>query len=186
MSRKLRDKKKNKKSKKIKKIFGTASEKSIKRLNKVLDNLTDIPELEEVRQDCNHHNHKGKIKTYTVKEVKELGQAYLIPELDAMINVFGSENIDVCSQCLTPLVKDIELVDVEVFANAMATISAVSAAITVNMKKQKQVNAVNKIARDTLKGMRFIEKRYKKYAGKNKKEDASVVVNKKADIRKEL
>lgn len=158
-------KKKNKK-KGAKKIKGTLDKKIRKSLKKDLDKAFEIKSLEKAREHCNHRDKKGKVSRMTVEEFKNEGMEFLIPNLQTYVETFGEENVYVCPNCYTPMVSDVEAIDIEAVKKASVLIEAMGSAIVVNSRKEKEIEAYRKVIRDSQKTSRFITKKFRKIVGK--------------------
>lgn len=107
--KKDKDKKRNKYAKKIRTMNPEISiDKSDRnKMKKLAERPIEVPEEnQKIRNACNHQT-----KILTVDQFDELGYCRnIVPMLDAMISVFGKNNIGICSACY----------DIVVLNNAMS------------------------------------------------------------------
>jgi hypothetical protein len=156
---------KKQKKNKTKKIKGTLDKKIKKALKKDLDKVFEVKSLEKAKADCNHRNKKGAVDTMTVAQLKAEQLDFLVPNLQAYIDLFGEENVEICKGCYTPVVSNIELVDAAEVARGAVMMEAMSTAIVINSEKSKEVEAYRSVIKENQKTTRFIMKKFRKISG---------------------
>lgn len=128
---------------KLKSVKPTLTKKDAKKNRKMLLAPVEIPEaFLKSRKSCNH---VGDV--ISVSKFKEMTPTYaaFTPMLDAMVNVFGEENVAVCAQCYDVLVNASALTE-EDFDRAIAVLYAcANTAVSYNRMKSDEIKDVAKL-----------------------------------------
>lgn len=149
--------------KKKKKINPTISKKTIKELDKVLEKSFEIPELKKVRKKCNHQLKKDTAFVAAADFDKD--RRYLVKNLDQMIEIWGEENVGICTNCLTavPSIAGLSPEDVD---KCVQLISGAAEHVVSGTSSEKETETLHKTLGEALENIRVIAKKYRKFYDK--------------------
>lgn len=158
--------KKTKKDKKSKKVKGyekprlktvkpNLDKSDAKKNTKILLAPVEIPkEFIKNRNKCNHAG-----KTISVAEFKAMTPTYAAytPQLDAIVDLFGEENVKICKSCYDVLVTK-NLVSVSDVLDSVSKLYAAANIVVANKRmKDDEVKDIAKIKNDLADWMKIAE-----------------------------
>lgn len=150
--------------KKKKKVNPTVSKKMLKDLGKVLEKNHEIPELKKVRKKCNHQ--LKKTTAFVAAAEFDKDQRYLVKNLDAMVELFGEENVGICTNCLTA-VPSIDVLSPDDVDRCVQILAGAAEHVVSNTSSEKEIDKVHDSLKDAAELIRAVSKKYRKVFEKN-------------------